>query len=423
MLATAAEAATGEARLELARRAASLTEGRDDAADLLASLVLARALLEAGEAAEAHERLAHAQATLAANRELRHDPELILAAVETLARRRLRRRRALPRAPRRGDRRGACARRRRAAEGPAPDGLAGLRGRTLDGRVAQLLRGGAPCRRDRSGARAHRRHRRERADRRSPRPRDGRANGRGAAERRRRSSRAHPRAGRAREPATPTPRSRSSRRPPPIRRRRSCSAACPHPTSTSRRPTCAPAGGRRQRPRRRAARRRRGLGTCAARGRARRSPRRDEHVAERPFLLARVRLNLGEHLRREGSRREARDELRAALAVFEQLDAEPWSERARRELRASGETARRRRAEHDGRADAAGAPDRPHGRGGREPEGGRRHALPQPEDDRVPPRQGLPQARDHVRPPAPTPPRASRNCSRCRDAARSHARS
>ena len=41
-----------------------------------------------------------------------------------------------------------------------------------------------------------------------------------------------------------------------------------------------------------------------------------EHVAERPFLLARVRLNLGEHLRREGSRREARDELRAALAVL-----------------------------------------------------------------------------------------------------------
>ncbi|HUH15796.1 MAG TPA: LuxR C-terminal-related transcriptional regulator, partial [Gaiellaceae bacterium] len=65
-------------------------------------------------------------------------------------------------------------------------------------------------------------------------------------------------------------------------------------------------------------------------------------LAGRPFLLARVRLSHGEHLRREGSRREARDELRAALGVFEQLDAEPWSERARRELRASGETARRR---------------------------------------------------------------------------------
>ena len=85
MLATAAEASPAEARLELARRAASLTAGRDDAADLLASLVLARTLLEAGEATEAHERLAQARSTLAANRELRHDPELILAAVETLA--------------------------------------------------------------------------------------------------------------------------------------------------------------------------------------------------------------------------------------------------------------------------------------------------------------------------------------------------
>jgi DNA-binding CsgD family transcriptional regulator len=66
------------------------------------------------------------------------------------------------------------------------------------------------------------------------------------------------------------------------------------------------------------------------------------HFAEQPFLLARVQLSLGEHLRRQGSRHDAREELRAALTVFEQLDAEPWSERARRELRASGGTARRR---------------------------------------------------------------------------------
>ena len=42
---------------------------------------------------------------------------------------------------------------------------------------------------------------------------------------------------------------------------------------------------------------------------------------------------------------------------------------------------------------------------GAKPEGGRSDALPESEDDRVPPRQGLPQARDHVRPPAPAPPR------------------
>ena len=86
MFATAAEGSTGAVRLELARRAASLTEGRDDAAGLLARLVLASALLEAGEAAEAQERLGQARGMLAANRDLRHDPELILAAVETLAR-------------------------------------------------------------------------------------------------------------------------------------------------------------------------------------------------------------------------------------------------------------------------------------------------------------------------------------------------
>jgi DNA-binding CsgD family transcriptional regulator len=34
--------------------------------------------------------------------------------------------------------------------------------------------------------------------------------------------------------------------------------------------------------------------------------------------------------------------LRAALETFEDLGAEPWAERARQELRASGETARRR---------------------------------------------------------------------------------
>ena len=48
--------------------------------------MLAQALLETGETAAAHERLTHARSTLTANRELRHDPELILAAVETLAR-------------------------------------------------------------------------------------------------------------------------------------------------------------------------------------------------------------------------------------------------------------------------------------------------------------------------------------------------
>jgi DNA-binding CsgD family transcriptional regulator len=41
---------------------------------------------------------------------------------------------------------------------------------------------------------------------------------------------------------------------------------------------------------------------------------------------------------------QARGELRAAIATFDDLAAEPWAERARLELLASGETARRRDA-------------------------------------------------------------------------------
>ena len=57
---------------------------------------------------------------------------------------------------------------------------------------------------------------------------------------------------------------------------------------------------------------------------------------------ARTHLALGEHLRRARRRVDAREHLRAALAVFDDLGAAPWSERAAQELRASGETARRR---------------------------------------------------------------------------------
>ena len=64
--------------------------------------------------------------------------------------------------------------------------------------------------------------------------------------------------------------------------------------------------------------------------------------AARPFDLARSELLLGEHLRRARQRIEAREHLRSALEVFDALGAAPWSERARVELRASGETARKR---------------------------------------------------------------------------------
>jgi DNA-binding CsgD family transcriptional regulator len=67
------------------------------------------------------------------------------------------------------------------------------------------------------------------------------------------------------------------------------------------------------------------------------------HAAgDRPFARARTELLYGEHLRRARRRVDSRDHFRAALATFEQIGAEPWAERARSELRASGETARKR---------------------------------------------------------------------------------
>jgi len=62
----------------------------------------------------------------------------------------------------------------------------------------------------------------------------------------------------------------------------------------------------------------------------------------RPLDLARMRMNYGQHLRRERRRTDARRQFRAALATFEAYHAEPLAERARAELRATGETARKR---------------------------------------------------------------------------------
>src|SRR5262249_27569015 len=64
--------------------------------------------------------------------------------------------------------------------------------------------------------------------------------------------------------------------------------------------------------------------------------------APRPFDLERIHLLYGEHLRRGRRRADARLHLRSALEAFERLRAGPWAERAAAELRATGETARKR---------------------------------------------------------------------------------
>ena len=56
------------------------------------------------------------------------------------------------------------------------------------------------------------------------------------------------------------------------------------------------------------------------------------------FEAARTRLAYGERLRRSRNRVLAREQLRAAVDMFEGLDARPWAERARAELAATGET-------------------------------------------------------------------------------------
>jgi DNA-binding CsgD family transcriptional regulator len=64
--------------------------------------------------------------------------------------------------------------------------------------------------------------------------------------------------------------------------------------------------------------------------------------AGRPYERARTHLAYGEFLRRAQRRVDARSHLRLALEIFQDLHAEPSITRAAQELRASGETARKR---------------------------------------------------------------------------------
>ncbi|MEU2615999.1 AAA family ATPase [Micromonospora sp. NPDC007271] len=61
------------------------------------------------------------------------------------------------------------------------------------------------------------------------------------------------------------------------------------------------------------------------------------HGDAQPYEEARTRLAYGEWLRRARRRADARVQLRGALEIFDRLGAELWAERARTELRATGD--------------------------------------------------------------------------------------
>src|SRR5688500_12122486 len=79
---------------------------------------------------------------------------------------------------------------------------------------------------------------------------------------------------------------------------------------------------------------------------------REHDASSRPFERARTELAYGEFLRRHRRRVDAREHLRPAHETFVALEARQWAERARAELRASGENARSRRADPDARLTA-----------------------------------------------------------------------
>ncbi len=62
-----------------------------------------------------------------------------------------------------------------------------------------------------------------------------------------------------------------------------------------------------------------------------------------PFLRGRLLLAYGGWLRRQRRAADARAPLRAARDIFDALGASPWGDRARQELRASGESSRQRK--------------------------------------------------------------------------------
>ena len=116
--------------------------------------------------------------------------------------------------------------------------------------------------------------------------------------------------------------------------------------------------------------------------------------------LARAHLVYGEWLRRQRRRRDARDQLRTAHEMFTAMGAEAFAERARIELLATGERARQRTAETETELTPQEAQIARLVSAGREQPRHRRAAVPQPLHRRLPPAQGVPEARRGIPHPA-----------------------
>jgi hypothetical protein len=122
--------------------------------------------------------------------------------------------------------------------------------------------------------------------------------------------------------------------------------------------------------------------------------------------LARAHLLYGEWLRRENRRVDVREQLRIAHDLFAAIGMEAFAERARIELLATGETARKRTVENQRCADRPGGRDRPAGPRRPVQPGDRHPAVHQRAHGPVPPGQGVHQAGHQLaRPAGPGPAR------------------
>ena len=110
------------------------------------------------------------------------------------------------------------------------------------------------------------------------------------------------------------------------------------------------------------------------------------------FETARTHLAYGARLRRERQRVRAREQLRAAIGTFDRLGADPWSEMARTELAATGETARRRDVTTLNDLTPQELQIAISLAEGRTTRADRHRFVPEPEDHRVSPAQRVPQA-------------------------------